>query len=237
MPRVKSTEGQYREQMRCAIIALPRMRQWTGRTHELKQGSYNRAFRSPGDIMRALFVLAIAALLSACASKEDPSRIRQIAQDGALRVHPGLLGQPVPPELQALAVVSPASGAVSEASAMRMDEQGLRTQRSVYFDLNKADIKADYASVLAAHGQFLARNPQRRVRVEGHADERGSPAYNQRLGLKRAQNVRATLLGHGVQAAQISVKSWGKSKPKLTGRNEEAWAENRRADIVYEKED
>ena len=48
--------------------------------------------------MRALFVLAIAALLSACASKEDPSRIRQIAQDGALRVHPGLLGQPVPPD-------------------------------------------------------------------------------------------------------------------------------------------
>ncbi|WP_415034987.1 OmpA family protein [Azonexus sp.] len=186
-------------------------------------------------IMRSLLVFSLAVLLSACATQDDPSRIRQIAQEGALRVHPGLLGQPVPAELQT-AAAAPVP-APAETSSMRMDEQGLRAQRSVYFDLNRAEIKADYASVLAAHGQYLARHPQSRVRVEGHADERGSPAYNQRLGLQRAQNVRATLLGHGVQAAQISVKSWGKAKPKLLGRNEEAWAENRRADIVYEKED
>lgn len=185
-------------------------------------------------IMRSLLVFSLAVLLSACATQDDPSRIRQIAQEGALRVHPGLLGQPVPAELQTVAAAP--VPAPAETSSMRMDEQGLRAQRSVYFDLNRAEIKADYASVLAAHGQYLARHPQSRVRVEGHADERGSPAYNQRLGLKRAQNVRATLLGHGVQAAQISVKSWGKAKPKLLGRNEEAWAENRRADIVYEKE-
>lgn len=192
------------------------------------------AFVLFAPIMRSLLVFSLAVLLSACATQDDPSRIRQIAQEGALRVHPGLLGQPVPAELQT-AAAAPVP-APAETSSMRMDEQGLRAQRSVYFDLNRAEIKADYASVLAAHGQYLARHPQSRVRVEGHADERGSPAYNQRLGLQRAQNVRATLLGHGVQAAQISVKSWGKAKPKLLGRNEEAWAENRRADIVYEKE-
>jgi peptidoglycan-associated lipoprotein len=208
---------------------------------ERGRDGYNPHFRLRPDIMRSLLALAFVALLSACASKEDPSRIRQIAQEGTLRVHPGLLGQPVPAELQALAAASAVPEAGVEAQAdeppMRLDAQGLRAQRSIYFDLDQADVKADYASVLAAHGQYLARNPQSRVRVEGHADERGSAVYNQRLGLKRAQNVRATLLGHGVQAAQISVKSWGKAKPKLPGRNEEAWAENRRADIVYEKEE
>ena len=117
-----------------------------------------------------------------------------------------------------------------------MDEEGLRTQRSVYFDLDKSDIKADYDPILMAHARYLARNPTARVRIEGHADERGSAAYNNRLGLKRAQSVRATLLGHGAEATQVAVKTWGKRKPKLLGRDEEAWAENRRADVIYERE-
>lgn len=183
--------------------------------------------------MRTLLALLLASLLSACATSDDPSRTRQVAQTGNLKVHPGLLGLPVPPELQIPQTV--AAREVEEAP-MRMDEEGLRTQRSVYFDLDKADLKADYDPIIAAHARYLARNPTAKVRVEGHADERGSASYNQRLGLKRAQTVRATLLGHGADKGQISVKSWGKAKPKLLGRNEEAWAENRRADIVYELE-
>ena len=185
-------------------------------------------------IMRNLpLVLLLAALLSACATRDDPSRIRQVAQDGTLKVHPGLLGEPVPAALQ-----TPQSLAAKQAdeTPMRMDEEGLRTQRSVYFDLDQAAIKPDYDPILQAHARYLARHPSARVRIEGHADERGSPAYNQRLGLKRAQSVRATLLGHGAGSGQVAVKRWGKAKPKLLGRNEEAWAENRRADVIYESE-
>ncbi len=183
--------------------------------------------------MRSLIVLLIASLLGACATSEDPSRVRQVAQSGNLRVHPGLLGQPVPTELQ---VPQTAAAKAIDEAPIRMDEEGLRTQRSVYFDLDKADMKADYDPVIAAHARYLARNPSARVRIEGHADERGSATYNQRLGLKRAQTVKATLVGNGAGNNQINVKSWGKAKPKLLGRNEEAWAENRRADIIYELE-
>lgn len=181
--------------------------------------------------MRTLLILLSIALLSACASREDPSRTRQVAQSGNLKVHPGLLGQPVPPELQPIASVVQSI----EETPIRMDEEGLRTQRSVYFDLDSAAVQTDYNPILAAHARYLSRNPEARVRIEGHADERGSAAYNQRLGLNRAQSVRASLLGQGARNNQVTVKSYGKSKPKLLGRNEEAWAENRRADIIYEQ--
>ncbi len=78
--------------------------------------------------------------------------------------------------------------------AIKMDPVGLRTQRSVYFDLNSADIKGDYDPALRAHARYLADHPNARVRIEGNADERGSADYNRRLGLKRAENVRASLV-------------------------------------------
>ena len=98
-----------------------------------------------------------------------------------------------------------------------MDDVGLRTQRSVYFDLNSADIKADFDPALRAHARYLAEHPKARVRIEGHADERGSTDYNRRLGLKRAENVRASLLTHGAGEQQVKVKTLGEARPKLTG--------------------
>ena len=76
-----------------------------------------------------------------------------------------------------------------------------------------------------------------RVKIEGNADDRGAPDFNARLGLKRAENVRQVLIGHGATEKQITLKTLGESQPKLKGRDEESWAENRRADVVYEKEE
>ena len=74
------------------------------------------------------------------------------------------------------------------------------------------------------------------MRIEGNADERGTANYNKQLGLKRAQNVRATLISHGAAKQQLSIKTLGASQPKKTGHDEESWAENRRSDVVYERE-
>ena len=188
--------------------------------------------------MRASLPLSflLVALLSACASQKDIPPSKHISQAGALRVHPGLLGQPVPPELQEPRLAAAPATAASEGK-MQMDEAGLRTQRSVYFDFNSADIKADFDPALRAHARYLASNPKARIRIEGNADERGSADYNRRLGLKRADNVRAVLLVAGAGEKQVHIRSLGESRPKLTGRDEESWAENRRADVIYEKED
>lgn len=193
--------------------------------------------------MRAslLVTLLLSTMLAACSTKGTIAPSKHIAQSGPLKVHPGLLGQPVPPELQGEA--RPAAGTTTAAAApatetpIKMDPVGLRTQRSVYFDLNSADLKADYDPALRAHARYLADNPKAKVRIEGNADERGSAEHNRRLGLKRAETVRKTMVGHGAPEKQISIKSLGEAQPKLKGHDEESWAENRRSDVVYEREE
>ena len=180
--------------------------------------------------------LLLSALLAACSTKGDIPPSKHIAQNGALRVHPGLLGKPVPAELQGETRVATAAPTTPANGATQMDGTGLRTQRSVYFDLNSADIKADFDPTLQAHARYLAEHPRARVRIEGNADERGSNDYNRRLGLKRAENVRASLLTHGAGEQQVKVKTLGEARPKLAGHDETSWAENRRADVVYEIE-
>lgn len=182
--------------------------------------------------------LLLSALLAACSTKSTIPPSTHISQSGPLRVHPGLLGQPVPAELQQDAPM-PKTATTAPLVAdkpMALDPVGLRTQRSVYFDLNSAEIKADYDPALRAHARYLAEHPKARVRVEGNADERGSADYNRKLGLKRAENVRTTLVSHGAGEKQVNIKTLGEARPKLTGHDESSWAENRRADVVYEVE-
>ena len=206
--------------------------------------SYHSIFFSlPKIKMRANLpaTLLLSALLAACASTRDIPPKKNISQSGSLKVHPGLLGQPVPAELQEPSDKVANSGAEAAASpapaGIKMDQAGLRTQRSVYFDYNSAAVRIEFDPALQAHARYLAANPKSRVRIDGNADERGTPDYNARLGLKRAENVRQTLINHGAPEKQISLKTLGESRPKLKGHDEESWSENRRADVVYEKEE
>ena len=180
--------------------------------------------------------LLLSLLLAACATSREARQSQHIEQDGPLKVHPGLLGQPTPTKL-APALTAATVAPASEATApIRMDQDGLRTQRSVYFAYNSAELKADHDPALRAHARYLAANPQARIRIEGHADERGSAGFNLRLGERRAATIREALLAHGASKQQVRIKSLGKSQPKLKGSDEQAWAENRRADVIYEAE-
>jgi peptidoglycan-associated lipoprotein len=79
----------------------------------------------------------------------------------------------------------------------------------------------------------LSKNKGRKIIIQGNTDERGGSEYNLALGQKRAEAVRKSLGALGVSDNQMEAVSFGKEKPKAQGSNEEAWAENRRADIVY----
>ena len=107
----------------------------------------------------------------------------------------------------------------------------------VYFDYDSSSVKAEFNPALQAHARYLAANPKSRVRIEGNADERGPAGYNNVLGLKRADHVRQSIVEFGASEKQVVVKSLGERKPKLNGHDEESWAENRRADIIYEREE
>ncbi len=103
----------------------------------------------------------------------------------------------------------------------------------LYFDFDSYELKPEDTDTVARHALQLADNPSLSVRLEGHADERGSREYNIGLGERRAQTVRRLLLIQGASASQISTVSFGEERPAAFGSNEEAWAQNRRVEIKY----
>lgn len=214
----------------------------------LPSGYHSELLSLPKIKMRATLpaTLLLSALLAACTSTGNLPPSKHISQSGQLKIHPGLVGQPVPAELQepqratassAVTNSTPAAAPVAAQPAAKMDQTGLLAQRSVYFDYNSVAVRSEFDPVLQAHARYLAANPKSGVRIDGNADDRGTPDYNARLALKRAENVREALIGHGAPKQQITLKSLGESQPKLKGHDEESRAENRRADVVYGKED
>ncbi|WP_395700622.1 peptidoglycan-associated lipoprotein Pal [Aquabacterium sp.] len=133
---------------------------------------------------------------------------------------------------------TPATGATSSVApqtvpATRSDANASAgADRSVYFSFDEAAISGQWMPVVERQGQQLSRSAAVKVRVEGHCDERGGTEYNLALGQRRADAVKKALQIYGVKPAQIEAVSFGKEKPKALGHDEQAWAQNRRADIV-----
>ena len=107
-------------------------------------------------------------------------------------------------------------------------------KRSVYFDFDSYSVKSDYDSLLKAHAQYLQSHPQRHILIQGNTDERGTAEYNLALGQKRAEAVKKALEADGVSDSQMEAVSLGKEKPVALGHDEASWAQNRRADIIYQ---
>ena len=106
-------------------------------------------------------------------------------------------------------------------------------KRSIYFDFDQYSVKPEYQSLLQAHADYLRSHPARHVLIQGNTDERGTSEYNLALGERRSQAVMSALETLGVQASQLEAVSLGKEKPVALGHDEDAWAQNRRADLVY----
>lgn len=169
-------------------------------------------------IYRTLLVATLAAVLSACGSNpvrggsgseadgSDPT-ITPVTIDG---VEDGVAVDP-----KSVAGRAPAD-------------------RVILFDYDTAELRPEYLDVVTQHGRFLAQNPEGRVRLEGHTDERGSREYNIALGEARAKTIARMLQLQGVSSAQVRTISYGEEVPVDEGHNNEAWAKNRRVNIIYE---
>ena len=102
----------------------------------------------------------------------------------------------------------------------------------VYFDFDKSDLRPDTLESLNRYSKVLTANPDLKVLIEGHCDERGTEDYNLALGERRASRVREYLISTGVASPRIRTISYGEMRPKAYGSNEAAWAQNRRAHFV-----
>ncbi|MFT4266205.1 MAG: peptidoglycan-associated lipoprotein Pal [Xenophilus sp.] len=167
-------------------------------------------------LKRSLYSLAIVALIAGCSSG---TKLNDGAGAGAGAGGTG----------GSASGVAPVS--IDPNAATREGPVGVA--RIVYFDFDSYTIKPEFQSLIDGHARFLKSNPSRRIAIEGHTDERGGREYNLALGQKRSEAVRRALTLLGVSDAQIEAVSFGKEKPAAQGSGEDAWAQNRRAEIVY----
>ncbi len=114
------------------------------------------------------------------------------------------------------------------------DPDSLLAERLVYFDFDRDAVRSEFIPMLEAHARYLSRNPDARLRLEGHTDERGTREYNLALGERRAQSVRRIMNLNGARDTQLEVISYGEEMPVAFTQTEEAWARNRRVELVYE---
>lgn len=121
--------------------------------------------------------------------------------------------------------------------AERLREAAIRDAREtlaerIHFDYDMAEIRPDAEQILRDKLEILRASPEVQLRVEGHCDERGSNEYNDALGNRRAQAVVDFFTGFGLDASRFSIVSFGEDRPLVNRSDEDAWAENRRAEFV-----
>ncbi len=171
-------------------------------------------------LKRTIYSLAIVALIAGCSSGTK-------LDDPPVSDRSGMPGGAGP------------GGAASGVAPVTIDPSARTAQgpvgvaRIIYFDFDSYTIKPEFQALIDGHARFLKANPQRRVSLEGHTDERGGREYNLALGQKRSEAVRRALGLLGVGDSQVEAVSFGKEKPAAAGSGEDAWAQNRRAEIAY----
>jgi len=114
------------------------------------------------------------------------------------------------------------------------DPNNLLSQRIIYFDYDKAAIRPEYQVLINTHAKLLAKYPELRMRLEGHADERGTREYNVALSEERAQSVKKLMQIHGAKSTQIRTIGYGEEVPIVAGHGERSWQKNRRVEIKYD---
>lgn len=101
----------------------------------------------------------------------------------------------------------------------------------VKFEFDQASLDSGSMDALRANAAIMQQHPTIRVEIQGHADERGTTEYNLALGEKRAKAVQDAMSSMGVAASRLQIVTYGEEKPAVSGSNETAWSENRRAEF------
>lgn len=188
--------------------------------------------------MKRFLVLALILSFAAfgCAQKEavkqtDDTQQQQASQTGQEKADSAKKDGEKPNGQQAAKVESKdmhsdASGKVEEVSDMFDD---------IHFDFDKFGIKESEKPTLKMVADYLIKNNNTKLLVEGHCDDRGTNEYNLGLGDRRAKSTKDYLAASGVKASRIEVISFGEEKPLCNEQNEGCWSKNRRAHFVILK--
>ena len=171
---------------------------------------------------KALFAALALALIYGCASTppaETPS------------ASPGTPGQ-TPPAAPPSVGVTPLPHTAVQVDPLKDPNSGL-SKRSVFYELDKYDVRSEYRPLVQAHAKYLAEHRGTKMLIQGNCDERGSREYNIALGQRRAEGVKRMLVLMGATDSQVEPVSLGEEKPRCSEHTEGCWSQNRRSDMLY----
>jgi peptidoglycan-associated lipoprotein len=178
--------------------------------------------------MRAIWIAVFTAGLAACSSSPNQEQSPAGVEDRTATP-----AQKDPASSGVTKVDVTGTGIAGQDPAVKT---GVLAQRSIFYDLDQYDIRDEFKPLVEAHARYLRDHPGRKMLIQGNTDERGSREYNISLGQRRSEGVKKMLLLLGAREDQVESVSLGEEKPRSEGHDEQAWAQNRRSDILYQGE-
>jgi peptidoglycan-associated lipoprotein len=183
--------------------------------------------------MKKLFLIGVLALsVAACGDRIKPDETTADTANGAEDASGATAGGINSGEGAGFTVLEGGKLVSYEKGAID-DPNNVLSEKIVYFAFDSNSVGEDYVELVKHHGKYLSFNSNASVRLEGHADERGTREYNIALAERRAQAVKQLMLYEGAGNDQISVISYGEEKPVAFGHDDESMGLNRRVEIVY----
>jgi peptidoglycan-associated lipoprotein len=189
------------------------------------------------SLPRLALALACASLFAACSSTpvDQPTTSTTATTSGSA---PAAAGSTAPSGSSGTTAATPSAGSQASASGTALPahldpNSVISRDRLVFFDFDSDVLDAVDRALVETHARYLTGASSLSIRIEGHADERGSAEYNLALGQRRADSVRRAMSLLGVSAGRIETTSWGEERPLEAGHDESAWSRNRRAELVY----
>jgi len=185
------------------------------RTHRGRGGLMAKGWMRPVG----LSVLLVAFLMvGGCSSKKDQTGANPGANGAGAN---GGLGQE-----------GMGGSSLQQLQKGSLGSEGEGPLSDIHFDYNESTVRPQDSDILKANADWLQKNPNAHVQIEGHCDDRGSAEYNLGLGAKRAQSAKDYLQTLGIPASRISTISYGKELPVCTEETEDCWQKNRRDHFV-----
>lgn len=190
-------------------------------------------------LMRAILILCSLALALGCAKKElvmtEPAAGLGASQTAA-SVTPGSSATPNAADSKGEQAVSSVAPPAEDTTGTKAGQGAQNVQAdqlaTIYFDFDSWLLSGQTRDALVKNAQLLKRNPEAAITLEGHADERGSDAYNLALGEKRAKSALQYLSTLGIATERMAAVSYGEERPIVDGDDEASWAKNRRVEFV-----
>jgi peptidoglycan-associated lipoprotein len=186
-------------------------------------------------LLSGFTVALVSVMMAACSSTPTKEQAPAPVVDSVQRPLPKQPATQAPiavtPQPVTTAVIAPPTQLTGPASLK--DPNNILSKRVIYFDYDSNLVKEEFRPLVAAHAKYMSQDPKAKMIIQGNTDERGGREYNLALGQRRADAVKQMMSVLGAEGARVETVSFGMEKPRVEGRTEAAFTENRRAEIVY----